>query len=124
MDGERKEQDEARRPEEGRGRSGPFTEPARLALQVRGILAERVVVSTTLDPFLSIKALATYAGVSVRTLRECLGHPTHPLPHYRIGSKILVRRSEFDAWIVQHRRVAQTDVAGLVNDVLGSISRS
>ena len=36
--------------------------------QVRGILAERVVVSTSLDPFLSLKALAAYSDLSVRKL--------------------------------------------------------
>jgi hypothetical protein len=40
--------------------------------QVRGVLAERVVVSTTLDPYLPLTALATYAGLSVRKLREYL----------------------------------------------------
>ena len=92
--------------------------------QVRGVLAERVVVSTALDPFLSLKALAGYAGLSVRTLREYLDHPTRPLPHYRVGGKILVRRSEFDAWIAAHRRVGRADVAGIVNDVLRSVSGS
>jgi excisionase family DNA binding protein len=92
--------------------------------QVRGVLAERVVVSTTLDPFLSLRALATYAGLSVRTLRQYLDHPTRPLPHYRVGGKILVRRSEFDAWIVAHRRVGVADVAGIVKDVLRSVAGS
>jgi excisionase family DNA binding protein len=90
--------------------------------QVRGVLAERVVVSTALDPFLSLRALATYAGLSVRTLREYLDHPSRPLPHYRVGGKILVRRSEFDAWIASHRRVGLADVAGIVNDVLRRVA--
>ncbi|MDP3939577.1 MAG: hypothetical protein Q8R92_15770 [Deltaproteobacteria bacterium] len=38
--------------------------------QVRGVLAERVVVSTNLDPFLSLRALAGYSGLSIRTLRN------------------------------------------------------
>jgi hypothetical protein len=66
--------------------------------QVRGVLAERVVVSTPLDPFLALKALASYSGLSVRTLRTLLTAPSHPLPHYRIGGKLLVRRGEYDAW--------------------------
>ena len=60
--------------------------------QVRGLLAERVVVSTPLDPFLPLKALATYSGLSVRKLRSHLEDPGHPLPCYRVGGKILVRR--------------------------------
>ena len=65
--------------------------------QVRGVLAEQVVFSSTLDPFLSLRALANYSCVSVRKLRELLEDSVHPLPHYRLGAKILVHRSEFDA---------------------------
>jgi excisionase family DNA binding protein len=94
----------------------------RPAAQVRGVLAEQVVVSTALDPFLSLRALASYAGLSVRTLRHHLAHPAHPLPHYRIGGKILVRRSEFDAWIAAHRRIGLADVSGIVDEVLRSVT--
>ena len=72
--------------------------------QVRGVVAaERVIVSTTLDPFLSLKALAAYSGLGVRTLRAYLSDITHPLPCYRVGGKILIRRSEFDGWISKYR---------------------
>ncbi len=86
--------------------------------QVRGMLAERVVVSTPLDPFLSLRALASYSGLSTRKLRDCLADPLHPLPHYRVGGKILVRRSEFDAWMVAHRQHGRPDVEKIVSDVL------
>lgn len=72
--------------------------------QVRGVLAERVVVSVPLDPFLDLQALAGYSSLSVRTLRGYLELPAHEaLPHYRLpgGGKILVRRSTFDAWLEQ-----------------------
>jgi hypothetical protein len=32
--------------------------------------------------------------VSVRKLRQYLDDTTHPLPHYRIGGKMVVRRSD------------------------------
>jgi excisionase family DNA binding protein len=83
--------------------------------QVRGVLAERVVLSSALDPFLGLRALAAYSGLSVRTLRTLL---TRDLPHYRIGTKVLVRRSDFDAWMARYRRVGRPDVAGLVDEVL------
>jgi len=88
------------------------------AAQVRGVLADRVIVSTQLDPFLSLKALATYSGLSRRKLRDYLADPTHPLPCYRIGGKILVRRSEYDAWAASYRQVGQADVDRVVSDVL------
>lgn len=59
--------------------------------QVRGVLAERVIVSTPLDPFFPLKALASYSGMSQRKLRQHLEDPLHPLPCYRVGGKLLVR---------------------------------
>lgn len=106
-------------PEPQNSRRPPL--PGRSAAQIRGVLAERVVVSTALDPFLSLRALASYAGLSVRTLREYLDHPARPLPHYRVGGKILVRRSEFDAWIAGYRR-ASTRVDTIVREVLGNLA--
>lgn len=84
----------------------------------RAAPAGSVVLNTALDPFLSLKALATYGSMSVRKLRGYLDSPSHPLPHYRVGGKIVVRRSEFDAWITVYRRVGQSDVGGIVESVL------
>jgi Helix-turn-helix domain len=92
--------------------------------QVRGVLAQEVIFSTPLDPFLSMKALASYSGLSPRKLRDYLAEPLHPLPCYRIGGKILVRRSEFDAWITRYRQVGRVDVDQLVSEVLEGIRAS
>jgi excisionase family DNA binding protein len=95
------------------------TRPVRRAVRlVRGVLAERVVVSTPLDPFLPLQALATYSGLSVRKLRDLLTDPAHPLPCYRIGGKILIRRSEFDDWMAIYRQRGRADVDKIVSDVL------
>src|SRR5262249_33595218 len=101
-------------------RSARFRMNERVA-QVRGVLAERVVVSTQLDPFLSLGALAAYGGLSVRKLREYLEDAAHPLPCYRVGGKILVRRSEFDGWMVRYRQVGRVDVDKIVSDVFRSL---
>lgn len=71
--------------------------------QVRGVLAERVIISTPLDPFLSIRALAQYSSLGIRKIRDHLDDAVNPLPCYRVGGKIVVRRSEFDTWIQQYR---------------------
>jgi excisionase family DNA binding protein len=81
-----------------------------------------VTVGIPLDPFLSLKALAAYSGLSVRKLRDCLDDPRHPLPHYRVGGKILVRRSEFDAWIATYRRVGDTAVDRIVAAVMAELN--
>ena len=86
--------------------------------QVRGVLAQQVVVSTPLDPFLSLRALAAYSGLSVRTLRSLLTAPAHPLPHYRIGGRLLVRVSEYDAWTLRYRQLGDADVDHIVAETM------
>ena len=94
--------------------------PSRMPL--RDVQAAQVVLGTQLDPFLSLKVLASYSGLSVRKLREYLIDPAHPLPAYRVGGKILVRRSEFDAWMAAYRREGAVDVEGIVADILHELS--
>jgi hypothetical protein len=101
----------------------PSREPRKPSPQVHGILAERVVIATALDPFLPLKALASYAGLSVRKLPDVLEDPTHPLPCYRVGGKILVRRSDFDLWIGQYRQIGQQNVDRVVAEVLQDLAR-
>jgi hypothetical protein len=44
------------------------------------------------DPgYLSIRGLAAYSSLSVRTLRTYLGHRLRPLPHYRVGASDIDR---------------------------------
>jgi len=88
---------------------------------VRGVLAERVVISTQVDPFLPLKALAATSGISVRKLREHLEDTSHPLPCYRVGGKILVRWSEFEGWMAHFRCRGREDVETIVADVLRTL---
>ena len=88
---------------------------------VRGALVEQLRVEVSLDPFLSLKALASYSGLSVRKLREYLDDPRHPLVQYRVGGTILVRRSEFDEWIRSFRQIGGSDVDRIVEEVLGAL---
>jgi Helix-turn-helix domain len=89
---------------------------------IRGPVVEELTVGISLNPFLSLKALAAYSGLSVRKLRDYLDNPMDPLPHYRVGGKILMRRSEFDAWISTYRRVGGLDVDPIVREILGGLA--
>jgi hypothetical protein len=82
---------------------------------------DRVALQVTLDPYLSLAALARYGSLSVRKLRAHLNDVTHPLPCYRVGGKILVRRSEFDGWMAAFRQRGRRDVDRLVADVLREV---
>ena len=70
--------------------------------------------------WLSLRELTEYASVSERTLRQWLHRSTDALPAVRVDGKILVRKSEFDAWLERHRIQpdAAIDVDGIVNVVL------
>ena len=81
-------------------------------------------MGTAADPFLSLRTLASYSCVSVRKLRQYLHDPVHPLPHYRLGGKIVVRRSEFDAWMATYRRVGQVDVECVVDSIMRDLRRA
>jgi len=59
-----------------------------------------------------LKTLSAYSGIGLRTLRDYLTRAEDPLPHYRVGGKVLVRRSEFDAWIAAFRQRGRPDLAG------------
>src|SRR2546425_6520652 len=85
---------------------------------LRELLPERVVITTELDPFLPLRSLAAYAGLSVRTLRQYLDlPPAQALPCYRVGGKILVRRSEFDAWIAQYQYRGRPELARTLREM-------
>jgi hypothetical protein len=87
-------------------------------LQARGPIVERLVVSTTLDPLLSLKALAAYSSIAPRTLRQYLDlAPEDALPCYRLPGKVLVRQSEFDAWIARYRSRGRPNLARAIQQL-------
>ncbi len=62
-----------------------------------------VAVRVDLDPYLGTAALAAYLGLSRRTVQTLVTDPNDPLPSYRVGGKLLARRSEVDAWMARRR---------------------
>lgn len=73
--------------------------------------------------YFNLKTLAAYSSCSVRWLRDRLVDRTHPLPHYRVGGKLLVKRDEFDSWM-EAQRVAHPSgqLTEIVESVLAQIS--
>jgi len=88
----------------------------------RLVVVEGLMLATPADPYLSLRAGASYSGCSVRWLRDRLTDLRHPLPCYRLpGGKILLRRSELDLWLACYRTVGRPDVAQVVADVLDGL---
>jgi len=73
------------------------------------------------DGYRSLKNLSRVSDESVRTLRDWINAPIDPLPAYRVHGKILVRLSEFHAWMARRRYKAET-VDGIVDDVLRELA--
>ena len=69
--------------------------------------------------YLPLRRLSAYAGLSVRRLRDYLHDPVAPLPHFRIGGKVLVKRSEYDAWAARFR----SNIAPAVDTVVDVVLR-
>ncbi len=87
-------------------------------------VVENIAIPTDLGPYLSLKGLSAYSGMSVRTLRKALTDPVHPLPHYRPGGprgKVCVRRSDFDQWIARFRQEG-SDVDALVSEIAKGVA--
>jgi len=71
-----------------------------------------------------LRGLTMYAAVSERTIREWLHRSLNPLPAVRVGTKILVRRSTFDAWLEKHPLIPaeSLNVNETVNEILASMA--
>ena len=80
---------------------------------------EQVTVHLNLDPYLSIRAAASYCGLSTRFLRGRIAEGQ--LPHYRPGGKVLIRRSHLDAWLEQFKRVGARDLDAVVDGMLADL---
>ena len=73
--------------------------------------------------WLDLKALTRYASISERTMRQWIHLAANPLPAVQVGTKILVRRSEFDRWLQNHR-VEPVDVGCIVDEMVSEIVSS
>lgn len=59
------------------------------------------------DRWLRLPELARYSGLSVRTLQRRIASVRDPLPAYRSGKTLLVRKRDFDHWLTRQRDQAE-----------------
>jgi excisionase family DNA binding protein len=79
-----------------------------------------VLQKVAMPEWLDLRALQQYACVSERTLREWIHRPTDPLPAARVGTKLLVRRSAFDAWLEAHQ-VTHADAEIILDEMIAKL---
>ncbi len=75
------------------------------------------------DRYLDLKRLSRYSSLSVRTLRDYLADAVNPIPSFCVKRKILVKKSDFDRWMSQHR-INKRDVSHMVDEVVAAFSRA
>ena len=89
-------------------------------VELRGVVVREIVYATTTDRYLTLQALAIYSGTPVRTLRSYVmaDDPAKALPCYRVnGGKLLVRQSQFDAWMQQFRRQGRPSLVAAAKEL-------
>ena len=74
--------------------------------------------------WLDLRQVTQYAAVSERTVRAWIHASVDALPAVRVGGKLLVRRSELDAWLGRHRvrPLDAIDLDGIVREVLQGLA--
>lgn len=73
--------------------------------------------------WLSLRQVTRYTDLSERTVRAWIHASVDALPAVRVGTKILVKRSELDAWLGRHRvrPLEAIDLDGIVKDALRAV---
>jgi hypothetical protein len=69
----------------------------------------------------SLKTIATQTALSIHTLRKFC---RQGMPHYRVGKKILIDRTEFEPWFASHFRPAAAagDLDTIVSEAIASLN--
>jgi excisionase family DNA binding protein len=75
---------------------------------------------TKLPEVMDLRALRRYVTVSDSTLRNWIAELTDPLPAYKVGTKLYVRRAAFDAWFERHRLRVQ-DLGQVVENLAAEL---
>jgi excisionase family DNA binding protein len=71
--------------------------------------------------WLDLRQLTQYAALSERTLRSWIHAPVDPLPAYRVGTKVLVRKRDFDSYVERHPLKPAGNLENMVDEILSDI---
>lgn len=75
---------------------------------------------------MGLRQVTEYANVSERTVRAWIHAPMDPLPAAKVRGKILVRRSDFDAYLERHKvkPMGSVDLSGMVEEIVREVSKN
>jgi len=74
--------------------------------------------------WLGLKELTQYADLSERTIRSWIYSAVDPLPAAKVCGKVLVRKSDFDAYLQRHRikRLDEINLDATVQDAIRGVA--
>jgi excisionase family DNA binding protein len=74
------------------------------------------------DQYFDLRGLSAYSALGVGTLRDHI--KSGKLPAFKVKSKILIRRSEFDIWLEDYRVNRTKQINDIVDDVMSRLKGS
>ncbi len=70
------------------------------------------------DRYMPKAEVSDYLGISISNIEKQL----ESIPHFRVGAKVLFRKSELDRWMEKHReRPADLDLDRLADEAVRSV---
>ncbi len=76
------------------------------------------ITVTLQDGYFDLRGLNAYSTLGVSTLRSYINKGK--LPAYKIKGKILVKKSEFDTWLIKNHRIKK-DLGSIADQVIESL---
>jgi len=71
------------------------------------------------DRYLNRAQASEYLGISKRNIRARARLKT--IPHYRVGGKLLFKKSELDEWMSEFREDGNEELDELVNETVADV---
>jgi len=86
------------------------------------VAVQRQSAGSQVEPrreWLGLRELSNYADICERTLRSWIYSPVDPLPAVKVSGRVLVRKTDFDAYLERYRvrPVEKLDIEAIVRDV-------
>ncbi len=81
------------------------------------VSVKEVLLHFSQDCYLDKKEAASYTSLSTRNLEARLSE----IPHFRVGKKILFKKSELDHWMESHREGGSHDLDKIADDAVKTL---
>ncbi len=81
------------------------------------VSVQEVLLYFSQDRYMGKKAAAAYTSLSTRNLEARLPE----IPHFRVGKKILFKKSELDHWMESHREGGSHDLDKIADDAVKTL---